>query len=70
MNRRSFIADMLKAGVACTFLPGASRIWKPNYAPIRFIVPQPQRLDLDKLLDDMFRLVRARDARLMQDHFK
>lgn len=31
MNRRSFISDMLKVGVACTFLPGAGRIWKPIY---------------------------------------
>ena len=34
MNRRSFIADMLKAGMACSFLPGAGRIWKPVYRPI------------------------------------
>lgn len=33
MTRRSFLSDMLKAGVACTFLPGAGRIWKPTYAP-------------------------------------
>lgn len=32
MNRRSFIKDMLKVGVACTFLPGAGRIWKPVYS--------------------------------------
>lgn len=30
-TRRSFIVDMLKVGVACTFLPGAGRIWKPTY---------------------------------------
>lgn len=44
MNRRSFITDMLKAGVACTFLPGAGRIWKPTYKPVRFIVPEPVKI--------------------------
>lgn len=28
MNRRSFIADMLVAGTATLFLPGAGRKWK------------------------------------------
>ena len=40
MTRRSFISDMLKCGVATTFLPGAGRIWKPRYAPARFIHPR------------------------------
>ena len=34
MTRRTFISDMLKCGIATTFLPGAGRIWKPKYEPI------------------------------------
>lgn len=35
---------MLKVGIATTFLPGADRIWKPTYRPVRFFVPEPTRL--------------------------
>ena len=35
MNRRSFLDSMIRAGVACAFLPGAGRLWKPS----REIVP-------------------------------
>lgn len=34
MTRRSFLTDMLKCGIATTFLPGAGRIWKPTYVPL------------------------------------
>lgn len=34
MNRHSFISNMLKAGVACAFLPGACRLWKPVYRSV------------------------------------
>lgn len=37
MNRRSFLTDMLTAGVGCLILPGANRIWRPvNAVPTEF----------------------------------
>lgn len=39
MTRRSFISDLLKCGIATTFLPGAGRIWKPTYQPTFELVP-------------------------------
>lgn len=27
MNKRKFLSDILAAGVACAFLPGAGRVW-------------------------------------------
>lgn len=63
MNRRSFIADMLKVGVACTFLPGAGRIWKPRYQTLEvgpFVQPQ-LGLNLQDLLKACYDLKRARE---------
>lgn len=60
MTRRSFITDMLKFGIATTFLPGAGRIWKPAYKPIRFFVPEPKRLDLNAMMANLYELAKAR----------
>lgn len=73
MNRRSFLSDMLKAGVACTFLPGAGRIWKPTYAPVRyercFVPDSHPTLDLNALIEGLYRLKRAREMRGEEDEF-
>jgi len=75
MNRRSFISDMLKAGVACAFLPGAGRIWKPVYTPVHTLTMEEipphthellnYQVQYQELLEAWFALIRSRDARLM-----
>lgn len=70
MNRRSFIADMLKAGVACTFLPGAGRIWKPYYVDAGDVrlAPMPTYVPDTLNLVEVFRtLYEYRQMRMTYD---
>ena len=73
MTRRSFITDMLKVGIATTFLPGAGRIWKPNYQPVQawfsepiqfseMAVHKPDALNLQELFKMFYDLKRKREA--------
>ena len=70
MTRRSFISDMLKCGIATTFLPGAGRIWKPTYQPwfsepLQFsemAVYKPSALNLNELFELLYKIKERRRA--------
>lgn len=50
MNRRGFLSEMLRAGVAAMALPSAmtyTRVWVPPKQVVRFFIPTPVRVDFE-----------------------